>query len=118
MRTILAALVVVAFSTPVGAQEYVYEGRWIVTNREIDGAMTGVVKSLGNNKWHARFYGEWQGLSYSYEVEFSGPPQKLSGTAVIDDANYVWTGSIAQEGFVGSFTGDRYVGTFTLKRKR
>jgi hypothetical protein len=117
MRSILAGLLVLASFSTASGDELVYEGRWVATNRPIDGAMTAVVTKLGSNRWHGHFYGVYNGVPYSYEVDFTGTPDRLRGTAVVDDANYVWSGEITQQSFEGSFGGDRYRGTFNLKRK-
>jgi len=116
MRSILAGwIVLMAFAT-ASAKE-VYEGTWVTTNRRLDGTMTCVVTNLGGNQWHGHFYGVWQDVPFSYKVDFSGPPAKLRGTAVIDGARYEWTGEFSQGVFRGSFGGDRYFGSFVLKRK-
>jgi len=103
----------------LGAQavEYKFEGPWRTINRKLDGIMTAVVTPLGKEKWQGRFYGIWQGVPFDYTETFQGPPNKLSGTAVIDFANYSWTGSIDTDKFVATFGGDRYNGGFELTRK-
>jgi len=118
-KTLVALVVLLAPATAVG-QEMVYEGTWLTTNRKLDGTMTCVVTDLGNNQWRGHFYGAWQGVPFSYTVSFSGPPEKLQGRAVIDGADYEWTGAMSQGSsgwFKGSFGGNRYVGSFDLKRK-
>ena len=102
-------------------EKLVYEGTWVTTNRKLDGTMTAEVTDLGGNKWKGKFYGVWQGVRFSYDIEFSGPPNKLEGTARIDGANYRWTGEIGRDSpswFKGKFDGDRYLGHFELKEKR
>ena len=101
-------------------QQTVYEGVWRTTNRKLDGTMTCIVKELGNEKWQGRFYGVWQGTAFDYSVNFTGPPSKLRGSAVIDGASYEWTGEISPESrtFAGKFGGSRYTGDFDLKRKK
>ena len=102
------------------AKETTYEGTWRTTNRRLDGRMTCVVRELGDERWNGHFYGVWQGVSFSYRVTFSGPPNKLSGKAEIDGADYAWTGAIkpgAPATFVGSFDGNRYRGDFHLAQK-
>jgi len=120
MRNIAAGLLVLFLTTAAAGQETVYEGTWVTTNRKLDGTMTCVVTDLGNNRWRGHFYGVWEGVQFSYTVRFSGPPEKLHGTAVIDGADYEWTGTITKGPggrFKGSFGGSRYVGWFDLKQK-
>ena len=79
-----------------------------------------MITDLGDQQWRGHFYGVWQGVQFSYTVKFSGPPEKLQGTAVIDGADYEWTGSMSKEApgwFKGSFGGSRYIGSFNLKPK-
>jgi len=97
-----------------------YEGTWVTTNVPLDGTMTAVVSEKGHEKWHAKFYGVWHGRRFSYDVDFEGPPDKLVGKATIDGAKYTWTGSMDPKTpgrFKGSFTGNRYTGSFDLKSK-
>lgn len=126
-RAILALLLM---STPVAAEELIYEGPWYTGinedgtptgRRRLEGTMTAVVKSVGNDKWEARFYGVWHGTRFSYDVKFDGEPKKLNGKATIDGASYTWKGVIGQESpgwFNGNFTGSRYDGYFKLKEKQ
>jgi hypothetical protein len=118
MRTLLVCtvLAVAAASATAGEKDRVYEGTWVTTNRPLDGTMTCVITDLGENRWRGHFYGVWQGVSFSYKVDFSGPPDKLRGRAVIDGADYTWSGEMDHE-FTGTFTGNRYDGSFRLKRK-
>jgi hypothetical protein len=121
MRTTLMALAMLLLPTTGNAQDAVYEGTWLTTNRKLDGTMTCVVTDLGANQWRGVFSGTWQGASFTYTVDFSGPPKKLRGKAVIDGADYDWTGFMepAADGrFTGSFGGNRYAGRFDLQRKR
>jgi hypothetical protein len=106
------------------AQDRVFEGPWKTINRKLDGIMTAVVKDLGNDKFQGRFYGVWQGVPFDYTVKFDGPPENLTGTAVIDHADYQWSGSIDERPsaqgpatFQGKFGGSRYTGYFDLKEK-
>jgi hypothetical protein len=120
MRTILIGLLLLVSSAAASAKDLIYEGTWVTTNRKLDGPMTCVVTDLGDNNWRGHFYGVWEGIKFSYKVNFSGPPDKLRGKAMIDGANYEWTGEMTRESpglFKGKFWGDRYVGSFTLKQK-
>lgn len=101
-------------------KELVYEGTWKTTNRRLDGRMTCIVTETGDKRWAGHFYGVWQGVEFSYNVNFSGPPDKLTGTAVIDGADYTWTGEISRDNpgrFQGTFDGSRYRGSFDLKQQ-
>ncbi len=105
----------------MGAEDGLYEGVWHTTNRKLDGTMTCAVKNLGEEKWTGRFYGVWQGVPFDYTVQFSGKPDKLTGKATIDGADYTWSGDMGTEDgerFKGSFGGNRYSGYFDLKRKQ
>lgn len=120
MRTILIGALLLTSSAAASARELVYHGTWLTTNRRLDGEMTCAVTDLGGEKWRGHFHGVWGGREFSYKVEFSGPPEKLQGRAVIDGANYEWTGKMTQgpDGTLkGKFTGDRYFGSFDLKRR-
>ncbi len=103
------------------ADDLKYEGTWVtVKNRKLNGDMTCVVTENGKDKWKGHFYGTWEGRKFSYNVDFTGPPDKLVGKAVIDGADYDWTGEIGAQSpgwFKGSFTGNRYTGSFDLKQK-
>jgi hypothetical protein len=98
------------------ASKVVYEGDWVTVNRKLDGTMKCEVTDLGGGQWKGKFWGTWQGVSFSYDVKWSGPPEKLRGTARIDGADYEWTGSITENRFEGKFDGSRYRGHFDLKR--
>lgn len=103
------------------AAQFVYEGEWITTNRKLDGIMTAEVTDLGDDKWKGRFYGIWMGVKFDCEVKFSGPPDKLTGTAKIDGADYEWKGEMSKESpgiFKETFDGSRYIGSFNLKSKK
>lgn len=118
MHIFLPLLIVAACVSLAEARDYLFEGTWRTTNRPLDGPMTCVVTDLGNQTWQGRFYGVWQGVPFDYIVPFSGPPSQLRGTALIDGANYTWTGRIreaAPASFQGSFGGDRYEGSFLLQ---
>lgn len=103
------------------ADDLTYSGTWVTTkNRQLDGTMTCVATDMGQDKWKGHFYGEWQGRKFSYNVEFTGTPDKLVGKAVIDGADYDWTGVMDAQlpgSFKGTFTGSRYTGSFDLKEK-
>ena len=83
----------------------------------LDGTMTCVVTDLGNNTWQGRFHGVWHGQEFSYTVRFSGPPERLRGRAVIDGADYEWAGEMTADSLNGRFGGNRYNGSFSLKKK-
>jgi len=121
MKKLLCLAVLLFCSAPAMAADFVYEGQWKTTGRrKLDGIMTAEVDMVGKEKWKARFYGVWQGVDYDYTVNFTGPADNLKGTAVIDGADYQWTGKIDQESpgwFSGDFTGSRYDGWFKLKQK-
>lgn len=98
------------------AQEFVYRGTWKTTNRPLDGEMTCVVTPVAKEAWQGRFIGVWQGLPFDYTVDFVGPAYDLQGTATIDRAAYEWRGRIQRDRFKANFTGDRYEGSFDLRR--
>lgn len=116
------SLLLLGLCTPIMAADIVYEGTWITTkNRKLDGRMTCIATDLGKDNWKGRFYGIWQGVSFSYDVKWSGPPNNMKGTASIDGADYEWTGQISAQTpstFKGTFTGNRYTGSFDLKEKK
>lgn len=116
-RFILMPVILAACVSTATARDYLFEGTWRTTNRKLDGRMTCVVTDLGDQKWQGRFYGVWQGVAFDYNVDFSGPLTELRGTAVIDNANYIWAGRIDEGSpgsFRGNFDGDRYRGSFEL----
>jgi hypothetical protein len=117
MRTTLTALLLLAVASTTTAQNRVYEGTWVTTNRPLDGTMTCAVADKGGGKWEGRFHGVWYGQEFSYTVHFSGPPERLRGRAVIDGADYEWTGEMTGDAFKGRFGGNRYEGNFSLRRK-
>lgn len=92
-----------------------YEGTWVTTNVPLRGRMISDV-TMVSGKWRGRFYGVWQGRNFDYNVDWDGTPDRLVGKAVIDGAKYDWTGSITPNSFKGTFTGNRYTGSFDLKR--
>jgi len=116
MRNLLIGLALLG-PPAAAAGERVYEGVWETTNRKLDGTMTCEVTERGEGKWTGHFHGVWYGQPFSYTVDFRGPPGKLRGTAVIDGADYEWTGEITKDRFKGEFTCSRYLGSFDLKRK-
>lgn len=120
MKFLTVMTVLFMFCGNLVAEDLVYEGKWVTTNRKLDGTMTCVVKDKGKDKWHGKFYGVWQGVEFSYDVDWTGTPDNLVGKAVIDGANYEWTGkmtTVTPGTFSGKFTGDRYTGSFDLKQK-
>lgn len=123
MRTLILTLLfftAVAWCSAAVAEDFVYEGWWHTTNRKLDGTMTCVVTELGRDKWQGRFYGNWQGVAFDYPVTFTGPASQAHGTAIIDGAQYTWTGAISHETpgwFKGTFGGSRYEGYFDLKER-
>lgn len=120
MNKSLAVLFLLLFAASVEAAEpqYRFEGTWRTTNRRLDGDMKCDFNSIGKERWQARFYGVWQGVDFDYTVRFAGPPDDLQGEATIDNAYYKWRGRADQGSFSGNFTGDRYTGSFNLKRSR
>lgn len=119
MRNIFLFFVLFFFATVAHAETYVFQGSWKTTaNRKLDGTMTCDVIRTAKDKWTGKFYGVWQGVEFSYDVKFSGPPNELKGKATIDGASYDWTGSIDKEKFKGTYTGSRYTGSFDLTRKK
>src|SRR5438105_14754707 len=93
-----------------------YQGTWVTTNRHLEGTLQCTVTRLGDQKWRGDFSGQWQQQKFSYTVEFSGPPDKLTGKAQIDGASYNWTGSMTEKEFTGEFGGSRYEGSFKMTR--
>jgi hypothetical protein len=117
MARFAAALAVLATCATAEGSEFVYHGSWKTTNRPLDGEMTCVVTPVAKHEWKGRFHGVWQGVQFDHTVDFSGPPSDLRGTATIDGAAYQWRARIDQERFRGNFGGDRYTGSFDLKRR-
>jgi hypothetical protein len=103
---------------PTVGQGAVYQGTWKTTNRKLDGTMTCVVTPVASEKWKGRFYGTWQGVDFDYTVDMLGPADKLCGTATIDGASYEWKGWIRGDTFKTNFGGDRYTGSFELKKTK
>lgn len=116
-------LLAIGLLTPTAcacAEELVYEGTWLTTNRKLDGTLTCVVTDLGSNQWRGHFSGVWQEVPFSYTVTVAGPPDKLQGTARIDGADYEWTGWLSRQRggkFQGSFGGNRYIGSFEMHQR-
>jgi hypothetical protein len=120
VKHILIGLLTMLMPATASARDFVFEGTWETTNRRLDGTMTCVVTELGNNRWTGHFYGVWEGVDFSYRVKFSGPPDNLRGTCMIDGANYEWNGKMNLKSpgwFKGDFDGTRYRGWFSLKQK-
>lgn len=105
------------FTLVAHAEEYVYRGGWQTANRRLSGDMTCVVTPLTKHEWQGRFHGTWQGVDFDYTVRFHGPSRQLAGIALIDGASYDWKGWINAEEFKANFGGDRYEGSFDLKRQ-
>jgi len=121
MRNCLAGALLLTAAVESGAGELAYEGTWVTTNRPLDGTMTCVVTERGDNQRRGHFHGSWQGQPFSYTVDFTGPPERLRGRAVIDGADYEWTGQMTtgpRGSFTGKFWGNRYNGSFALKQVR
>jgi hypothetical protein len=118
MRSLLIYALLLGSSAAAGAkdEDRVYEGTWVTTNRPLQGTLTCVVTDLGDNQWRGHFSGAWNGQQFAYKVNFSGSPDKLRGHAVIDGADYEWAGEMGKE-FKGKFWGNRYAGSFALKKK-
>jgi len=117
MKTkLLPVVVLFLYCAGANAEELVYQGTWKTTNRKLDGTVTCVVTELGNHEWHGRFYGTWQGTAFNYPVNFTGPANGLRGTATIDGAKYEWKGWMSSQQFKANFGGDRYNGSFDLRK--
>lgn len=116
LARILLTFLVCATSSDAAAKELLYTGVWKTTNRPLEGQMTCVVTPLEKSEWQGRFFGVWQGVSFDYTVDFTGPPNDLRGTATIDGAAYEWRARIQPDRFKANFTGDRYEGSFDLRR--
>lgn len=107
------------------AEDYRFTGAWQTnrsrTKQALDGPITCDFKSLGNEKYSAKFYGIWQGVPYEYDVKFTGKPdtnpRELTGTAMVDGVPYTWTGTADKAQFNGSFTSHNYVGSFSLRNR-
>src|SRR3954463_2138316 len=104
MRNMLLAMLLLVPPSRASAEDRVYEGTWLTSNRPLDGTMTCVVTDLGDNQWRGHFSGTWEGQEFSYKVDFPGPPEKLHGRATIDGAEYEWFGEITK-GPPGTFKG-------------
>lgn len=117
MNALVVSAVLLSSSAAGGrAEDRVYEGTWVTTNRPLEGTRTCVVADLGDNRWHGHFCGAYYGREFAYEVNFNGPPDRLRGRATIDGADYEWTGEMGKE-FKGKFWGNRNAGSFILTRK-
>jgi hypothetical protein len=75
-----------------------------------------VIERVALEEWTGQFYGTWHGVDFSYNVKFTGPPEALKGTAVIDGTPYEWTGSITKQKLRGKFDGG-YTGSFEMDRR-
>jgi len=112
----LFALLIFLFTSICQAGSWDYDGSWkTVRNIRLSGPMKCTVTSKAKEQWQGRFTGVWQGQPFSYTVDFVGPTDKLQGKADVDGGNYNWTGKFDENGrFIGTFTGDRYTGSFDL----
>jgi hypothetical protein len=122
MKNLLFTLLFLVGSSSVMANDFTYEGDWYtVRNRRLEGKMTSVVTWAGEkngvDQWKGKFYGVWHGVRFSYDVVFSGKPDKLVGKATVDGVSYDWKGKLTKQNFTGEFESHRYDGTFSLKRK-
>lgn len=101
-----------------------FRGKWTThKGKNLEGIMTCIVKTADQEKWWGVFYGEWNGVEFSYDVVWTGPMDNLVGTAVVDGVPYTWTGEITKKPdvqkriggtFKGTFKSDRYDGFFNL----
>lgn len=120
LRPLQLLVLLAVGASPAFARNYEFEGTWKTVNRKLDGRMTCIMTDLGEQKWQGRFFGVWQGVPFDYTVDFNGPLTELRGTAVIDNANYIWAGRVDEGApglFRGNFDGDRYRGSFELKEQ-
>src|SRR3954447_19004019 len=117
LRAVVMAFAL-AFTSYAHAEEYVYRGGWLTTNRRLSGDVTCEVTPLAKHEWQGRFHGTWQGVAFDHSVRFHGPAKQLTGIALIDGATYDWKGWINADEFKANFGGDRYQGSFDLKRQR
>ena len=116
MRT-LSLLMVFGIASLASANPYTFHGTWHTTaRRQLAGTQTAVIERVSLEEWRGHFYGTWHGADFSYTVTFSGPPNALRGTAVIDGTPYEWTGSINQKKLRGKFDGG-YTGSFDMDRR-
>src|SRR5262245_21835742 len=116
---IIKLLLILALSMlapAAAAKDYVYQGPWRTTNRKLEVTMTCVVTPVAKHEWRGHFSGSWQGAPFDYTLTFSGPASRLHGTATVDGAAYAMKGWITREQFAANFGGDRYTGSFDLKR--
>jgi hypothetical protein len=118
-----------AFPFTIFDKQVAYRGTWHTErNLKLDGDMTCDVRYLGCvgpnsepggvHKWKGTFHGTWRRMEFSYDVEWTGPPDNLKGTANIDGVHYTWTGKITEDLFTGEFESNRYIGDFRLERKK
>src|SRR5688572_24218855 len=101
MKT-LSLLIFFGLASVASANPYTFHGIWHTSERrQLSGTLAAVINRVSSEEWTGEFYGTWQGVDYSYTVAFSGPPEALRGTAVIDGTPYEWTGSINQNNLRG-----------------
>jgi hypothetical protein len=113
----LTIAILSAICTAADGEDAVYIGPWKTTNRKLDGTMTCAIRMVEKEKWLGRFWGTWQGVDFDYAVDFSGPPDHLHGQAIVDGVAYEWKGRMNDRQFRANFGGDRYSGSFDLKRE-
>lgn len=115
-------LIIALLFPPPAQTEYCYQGKWVTTNRSLDGIMDCKVKFSGKTAngdviLLCDFSGVWQGVSFQYDAKCKGTREKLIGSAVIDGAPYSFAASISNNEFNCNFNG-RYLGSFKMKRMR
>ena len=92
-----------------------FKGKWnTVKGKILDGEMICEVLTEDQKTWKGTFHGVWQGVAFSYDVDWIGPVEHMTGKAVVDGVNYEWNGSIIGDRFKGDFESPRYDGSFDL----
>jgi len=98
-----------------------WEGTWHTEKNShhpaLDGKLMCDANLTGDGKWNGKFYGDWRGQRFSYDIEWEGPPEAVTGKADIDGADYRWSGKMTDTDFIGTFESNRYIGNFSMKRK-
>lgn len=123
MRATVAVLFVsLAIGAGANAADATYSGPWHThRGKQLSGVMTVDVHADQVGQYRGRFHGVWQGVSFDYRVDFTGPLEDLRGSAMIDGASYNWRGVIVRGApgngtFNASFDGSRYAGSFEMRR--